>query len=184
MQDEQKPGWTFTAEQQTASSPETQTQNTVLKAEPAVSWTASEFIEHSKTAVWYVVFGFVAAVIITAIYFVTRDILSIISLSIMAIVFMVLAARKPRTLQYRLSDKGIQAGEKFYGMNQFKSFSVIQEGPIRSISLLPLKRFMPSFTIYFSPEDEDKIVNFLSQHLAYEERKQDPVDRLMRSIRF
>jgi hypothetical protein len=159
-------------------------QPTVAQSDAVISWTASEFIEHPKTAMWYVICGFGSAIVIAVIYLVTRDVFSIISLSLLVVVFMIFAARKPRTLQYQLNSKGIQAGERFYSLGQFKSFSVIDEGAIHSIAFTPLKRFMPVFTIYFSPEDENKIVDFLSAHLPYQERQQDPVDRLMRSIRF
>lgn len=200
MEDNNQPGWVFKpgqeqsqAPQQTADQPpndqqmqqpsgqqQTQANNNTGK----ITWTASEFIDHHKTGLWYVGFLGASALAIAIIYFITRDIFSVVILGIFAIVFAAFAARKPRTLQYSLTSNGISIGERHYNFGQFKSFSVIDEGSIRSISLVPLKRFMPTLEIYFAPEDEEKITNFLAEHLPYQERKQDPVDRLMRQIRF
>jgi hypothetical protein len=49
---------------------------------------------------------------------------------------------------------------------------------------MPLKRFATLTTVYYAPEDEDKIVNLLSKHLPLEEHKLDAVDHLMQRIRF
>ena len=63
-------------------------------------------------------------------------------------------------------------------------FLVIQEGGVESIWFTPLKRFMPMVSIYFDPEDGDKIADILSEFLPFENRELDPVDRLMHRIRF
>ncbi len=193
MQDKQQPGWTFTPgqpvpAQQVPQNPPAQPQPSPQLApraqEHAVTWTASEFIEHAKTGSWYAGLLFVAAVGIGIIYLITRDIFSVIALSLFAITFMIFAARKPKVLSYALTDRGIQVGERFYAFEQFRSFAVIDEGAFHSISLLPLKRFMPALSVYYAPEDETRIAQFLGAYLPHEDRKQDAVDRLMHKIRF
>jgi hypothetical protein len=103
---------------------------------------------------------------------------------IVTVLFGVFAARKPRTLNYALDDAGIHIGQKFYSYGDFKSFSVLDEGGLNAIWLMPLKRFMPSLTIYYAPNDEDKIMRVLSSFLPFEDRDHDMVDRLMRKVRF
>jgi hypothetical protein len=78
----------------------------------------------------------------------------------------------------------LRVGEKIYAYNMFKSFSVAQEEGAESINLFPLKRFMPIVSAYFTPQDEDKIVNAIGEHLPLEEHKLDNVDRLARRLRF
>jgi hypothetical protein len=101
-----------------------------------------------------------------------------------AIFLAVAAARKPRVLEYRVDDAGLSIGPKLYTYDQFKSISVIDEGAVPSIHLLPLKRFQPVLTIYFAPTDEDGVVGVLSARLPIEERGIDPIDRFMHRIRF
>lgn len=194
-----QPGWTFSPGQQSPQAAQPVTQQTpapvtpqhaasqqsqALQQSDSIVWSASEFMEHPKGAGWYLAFFAAAIVGIAAIYLLTRDIISVVVLGVFAIVFAVFAARKPRTLQYSLSEGGVKVGERFYQLGNFKSFSLIDEGVMRSISFFPLQRFMPPLTIYFAPEDEDRIASFLADQLPYEERKQDPVDNLMRKIRF
>jgi hypothetical protein len=58
------------------------------------------------------------------------------------------------------------------------------EGAFSSIVLVPLKRFSPLTSIYYAPQDEERITAMLAAHLPYEERKHDPIDKLMQRIRF
>lgn len=184
MQDDNQSGWVFSPGQDSMQQPPTEGSGQPSAPGGDITWTASEFIEHHKTAGWYIGSTLIAVLGIGAVYLITKDVISIVVLGLFAAVFIGFAARKPRTLQYVLRDHTITVGEQQYNLTQFKSFSVIEEGPIRSISLLPLKRFMPTLTIYYALEDEEAITNFLSAQLPYEERKQDSVDRLMRKIRF
>jgi hypothetical protein len=48
----------------------------------------------------------------------------------------------------------------------------------------PLQRFSPLTTIYYDPNDEERIVDLLANRLPMEERKRDAIDRLMWRIRF
>lgn len=187
MQDEQQPGWTFTPGQEqklTYDAPNEEAPKSRVATGKNIDWTASEFIEHEKSASWYGAVSILGIAGIAAVYFITQDLFSVVALFLFGIAFLALGARKPKVLSYSLNDNGIQIGERFYGFDQFRSFAVIDEGSLHSISLLPIKRFMPELSIYFAPDDEDKIVDFLGHRLPFEERKQAMVDQFMRKIRF
>ncbi len=171
-------GWKYTAG---ASQQPSETHPSHFEA---VSWTASEYVSHDKSMGWFIRFGAVALLAIGFIYLLTRDVTSVVLLSILGIVFAVFAGRKPEVLEYSIDNSGIQVGRKLYPINVFRSFSIIQEGAIRSILLMPLKRFMPAISVYYAPEDETKIINALGDLLPHEDRKQDPIDKLMLRIRF
>jgi hypothetical protein len=49
---------------------------------------------------------------------------------------------------------------------------------------MPLKRFMPPLSMYFDPTDEDHIVKVLTSHLPMQDHHHDPIEKLMRMIRF
>ncbi len=61
---------------------------------------------------------------------------------------------------------------------------MVPEGAFSSVVFMPLKRFAPPRTIYYAPEDEDRIVGLLVNRLPLEEHRADAVDGLMRRIRF
>jgi hypothetical protein len=174
------PQWEYKAEEPTTP---TSPQATQARSE-GVAWTASEYVAHQKTAGWYMLLALGAIVGAALVYALTKDKISVVMIVIVAIIFGVFAARQPRVLQYRLDESGLEIGGKFYPYAMFKSFAVIQEGGIESISLMPLKRFMPILSIYFAPDDADKIVDTLGIYLPHEDRQADPIDRLMRRLRF
>lgn len=150
----------------------------------AVTWTASEYIANHKTASWYAMLLLGAAALAGLAYLVAQDITSVVSILLIAILFGVYAGRKPRVLAYRLDHDGLTIAQKFYAYGSFRSFAVMDEGAFSSIVLMPLKRFMPLMTIYFTPEDEEKIVNILADRLPMEPHKRDLIDGFMHKIRF
>jgi hypothetical protein len=157
---------------------------TAVQPQTDINWSASEFIDHSKPSGWYGMFIAGAIVGIVAIYFITRDFISVGVLLIFAVVFLVLSKRKPRVLQYGIGPSGIQIGEKLYPMGMFRAFAIIDEGALHSITVLPLKKISPPLNIYFAPDDERTIIEALGSYLPQEQRQQDMVDRLMRRIHF
>lgn len=159
-------------------------QNPQEQPDSTVSWTASEFIAYQKGVGWYVVALMALLVIGGIIFLITKDYISAIMTSLLIFVFIVFASRKPRVLNYEISDQGIHIGNNLINFSTLKSFAVIDEGSIRSIDLLPLKRFMPSISMYFEPQDELKIVQALGSYLPKEERNQPFIDKLMHKIRF
>ena len=80
--------------------------------------------------------------------------------------------------------RGLRLRGNFYDYGQFRSFAVVPEGTFQSITLMPLKRFMPMLTVYYSPEDEQKITDLLANQLPLENRGRDTLDRFLHHIRF
>jgi len=154
------------------------------KRTESISWTASEFVEHSKGYSWYLGLALAAMVLAALIFIITRDKISTSVVIVAAVAMSIFANRKPRVLEYRLDETGLKIGSKFYGYDYFKSFSVMVEGIIASIYLLPLKRFKPALSIYYDQKDQKKIINILSERLPHEDRHADVVDRFMHRIRF
>jgi hypothetical protein len=149
-----------------------------------VIWTAAEFVEHNKGIGWYGVLALVALVLAVGYYFVTKDYFFTGVIIFTALVFGVYAARKPRSQQYHLSPDGVGVGEKMYGYQNFKNFSIAEDGTIASVVFMPLARFAPPLTIYVSQEVEERVLGYLSLFLPFEQHHTDAIDGLLRRIRF
>ena len=149
-----------------------------------VSWTASEFIAHQKNTGWYGILATVALVASVSIYFLTKDFITTGFVIFGAVILGYYASRQPRELHYQIDERGVVIGDKNYGYNDFRSFSIMTEGAFSSVIFMPLKRFAPLRAIYFAPEQEEQIVNILMTRLPFEEHSHDLVDRLMLRIRF
>lgn len=161
----------------------TQQQPETSSNSDGISWTASEFIAHAKTSGWYAILGGITLVIAGLVYY-FADIFTAIVVIVVAVLFGYMASRKPRELPYIVNEKGVQVDKKLYPYGTFKSFSIIQEEGIESIWFMPLQRFAPGLTIYFAPQEGQKIVDYLGNQLPYEERKPDTIDTIMHRIRF
>ena len=149
-----------------------------------ISWTASEFIAHSKNPGWYVILAVASLILTLVIYVLTKDKVTAVAIVIASLLFGIMASRQPRELEYSVGIDGIHIGPKFYPYSVFKSFSVMQEEGIESIWFMPLKRFMPGLSIYFAPDQGQKIIDVLSEYLPFENRKLDLIDGLMHRLRF
>lgn len=176
-------GWQFKPEPSKKES--AKTESTPKASSPAlVQWTASEYIDHKKGPLWYILLILAAALVTALIYLFTKDVLSSVIILILVGTLAVAAGRKPQVLEYRLDATGLAIGKKYYTYDNFKSFTLEEVGPVKNITFLPMKRFMPSLSIYFAPKDEIKITSALSQFLPYEQRRPSSIDRFMRSIRY
>ncbi len=183
MDEEPQTNWSFQPEAGANEVPAKQ----VRSKKPApkeVSWSASEFIHNHKGFGWYALLILATLVLGVVVYFATKDLMSVIVIAVASVAFGYLAMHKPRELPYRVDGTGIYIGEKFYNFSAFKSFSVLQEGPVGCINLLPLKRLMPEISVYYPLDEEDKIIEILLESLPNEQRKEQGVDRLMKRIRF
>lgn len=174
--------WQFQADDQ----PQAAAQSPAPKqpAGGSVAWTASEFIAHNKSAGWYMLLGLGTLALAAVVYLLTQDKISTAMVMIVAVIFGIFAARKPRELDYSVDSSGIHIRAKSYPYGSFRSFAIVQEEAVESIWLMPLKRFMPIISIYFEPADGKKIAEVLSKFLPIENRQPDPVDKLMHRLRF
>lgn len=171
------------AQEVQAQTPTTNQKTGSLPSEP-IQWQASEFIDHEKDKNWFLILGLGAVAMCVVVYFVSKSIFSAAVVAMAAIAFGITAKQKPRTMKYVLSPHEIKVGDKRYRYDDFKSFSIIQEGALWSIILLPTKRFMPSLTIYFDHNDGEKIFDTLAAQMPNQEKTLDSVDRFMKRIRF
>lgn len=149
-----------------------------------LEWTAPEYASHDKEMGWYALFGFGAIAVITAVYALTRDVITAVSLLVIAAIFAVGAGRKPRMVAYAIDQGGVHVGAKYYAYSAFKSFSLAQDGPMNTVLLLPMKRFMPLVSMGYPPTLQHDIEDTLGSYLPYEQHQPDPVERLMHRVRF
>jgi hypothetical protein len=157
---------------------------TVRSTGPAIRWTASEYVARQKGSNWFVMLAGGSLLIGVIIWFITRDIFSSAGVVIICIAAGVFSARQPQERDYAIDSNGVTIGQKFHPYDVFKSFTILNEDSMSYVSLMPTMRFMPAKALYYSPQDEERILNMLSSFLPYEERDHDFVDRLSHRIRF
>jgi len=149
-----------------------------------LTWTASEFVEHQKSAKWYLYFSIGTIVASVIVYFWTKDIISTITIIVAAFMFGLFATKKPRVQTYRIDEKGFYVAGKLFPFNNFRSFAISHNGAFSSLVFIPLKRFSLLISAYYDPADEAKILDLLEPYLPLEEKRKDLIEDLMWKIRF
>ena len=179
-EDDQSNHWKF-KKSVDKSSEKTKVQNNTID----ISWSALEYAHHEKNTIWYVAMGAVAAGFAILAYFINNGGLTApLAIIVFGFVFGYFAYREPRELEFKIDNKGVSVDGKSYPYTEYKSFMLVQEYDQPSIWLLPLKRFNLIIPIHFHPEDEDIIVETLSNIIPMEARDIDLVTRLMHYLHF
>jgi hypothetical protein len=184
---ETPPSWRFTGSSGDSSRAFNATQSTPMPAaaeQQAIRWTASEYIAHEKSPMWYLAFIGVTSVIAAITFLVTRDYVSTTAIVLICAAMGWYANRKPQVQEYEISSRGVRFAGKGYAFSEFRSFALVQDGSAPSVWLIPLKRIMPPLIMYFEQKDEDKIIDMIGDYLPHEQRDYDLVERFMRYLRF
>lgn len=150
----------------------------------SLSWKASEYVHHNKTTMWFAMGGLLAVVLAVAFWFILKDVTTVVLIIVMSVALFRFANRQPQTMEYTLDSRGLTIGGAEYDFSNFRSFSIMQDNGIFNIELDPLQRYRPSLSIFFAPEDGDKIIDILSNFLPLEEKDPDFIDKLLRKARF
>ena len=150
----------------------------------SISWTASEFIEHSRGKSWYLLLIIGTFILAGLVYVLTKDMFGAIVIVALGTIVASIAHRKPRQVEYHLSGRGIAIGGQDYLYKEFRSFAIVRDGALTSLVLVPLKKFAAPISIFFEPDDEQTIVSVLGNHLPLEQRSADRIDSLSRKLRF
>ena len=153
------------------------------KSHQSITWTASEFIEHQRGASWYALLFLITAVLAAAIYFLIHDYFATAIIIILGILVGLSAGHKPGQTTYELSSSELKVGTRPYPYSQFKSFAIIHEGPLSTITFYPLKRLALPISIFFEAKDESRIVKLIGDHLPLEARGPDRFDNLTRRLK-
>ena len=151
-------------------------------AEPALSWEASEYIDHEKDILWFLGFSIVVLIFLGVAVWVQAWTF-VVLIIIMAIATIVYVRRPPRTMRYSLSETGLHIGPQFHPYHEYRAFGVVDDGSFYAIMLVSTKRFMPATLIYFAEQDGDRIVDTLSTHLPMEDLDLDLADVIIRRLR-
>lgn len=153
-------------------------------SEGSITWTANEFISHRKGAMWYMALVVGALVLAGIVWLLTRDKITAGAIVVAAIMFAIFAAKKPRELECRIDKDGLNIGSRHFRFEQFRSFCVVHQGGVSSLALIPMKRFALLTSVYYDPQDEEKILSIISSYLPIEERKRDLIDDFLWRIRY
>ena len=148
-----------------------------------IAWQAPEGVQAHRTTGWYVAVGFVVLALMALAIFVFNSWTFAILLPIMAVALVLLRSKPSVMVNYAISPKGVYVADRLYDFSEFRAFGLGQDGDQHSAILLPVKRFSPALTIYFSEAEGQDIVDMLGARLPMQEIAPDALEKLIRIIR-
>lgn len=185
--------------QQPQTSPSPQNEPSQLSEEPleaqqAVSgtntdlrepfaWDAPEGVQSQNSIVWYIVFGLIALGLMALSIFILKSVTFAILIPVMAVALILQKSRPVRIINYAISPKGIYVADKLYDFSEFRAFGLLNDRGQHSAIILPVKRFSPGLTIYFSDREGETVVDMLGARLPMQEVKPDALEKLLRWIK-
>jgi hypothetical protein len=156
----------------------------VADNEDSMEWTASGDALLMQAASWRARMSIASLIVGVLVYIITRDLFSTAAVTLIGVTFGMLGGRKPSALHYVIDRRGITIGNRKYHYNEFRAFVVNHEKVGVSLSLVPLKRFLPMLSVPCDPAHIDKIVAVLADHLPMETPSRDAFDRIINRANF
>lgn len=174
------------AQADTEGSSDEQQQDAVESSDPnfqPVQWQSPEYHHGDRGILWFVGFGVVVIALVLVAIFIMQSWSFALLLLAAAAALIVYMRRPPQIIDYVLSEKGLYINDKLHGFAEFKAFGVIHDEHEYSISLIPVRRFQPSVSVYFPEEAGEQIVDILGVRLPMQELKPDAFDKIVRALR-
>lgn len=148
-----------------------------------IAWNAPEGVQVQRGKIWYVMFAVILVGLIALAILVFKNWTFAALLPIMAVALFTLSNKSPQIINYAISPKGVYIADVLHDFSEFRAFGLLHENGQHSIILLPVKRFSPGLTIYFSEAEGEKIVDMLGARLPMQEIKPDALEKLIRLIK-
>lgn len=149
-----------------------------------LTWQASEYVEHEKSAKWFIVLGVIVVILALLAVLLMKNYMFALLIVVMGVAVAVWARRPATEMQYELETGGVSVNGKHFALHDFRAFGLLQDGAIYAVVLLPNKRFSPGVNIYFPHELGEQIVDRLGATLPMETMEPDWIDKLTRKLNF
>ncbi len=137
----------------------------------------------SKKFSWYLIFIASTIVLGGLIYLITRDLITTIVIVFCGIILLAYSIKKPKSVNYKLTDSSLYVSGKAFKISNFKSFSINNHGLDKAISLVPMKRFYPYLYINLNQDVSADVIQRLSQIIPVQKPTLDIFESLLRFIK-
>ncbi len=147
------------------------------------SWTTEEFIKYQKTPLWFVVAGLIGLVVLTIAIFMKSYLFAILILIFSFLVY-IEALRKPRKINFKISNFGIYFLNNFLPFEDLKSFWVFEKPEFPILSLEYKRPLKPKLSIPLGNLEINEVKKVLSEFIEEKEQKESLMDIMAEKLRF
>lgn len=148
----------------------------------AITWTAPDSVKRVFSVAWYLNISlFFIGLIVVSIWWLDSIITAVLFV-VVYIALIIYTKKSPQIVNYSLSDDSLSINNQVFKLENFSSFSIIEDHELYSIVLLPSKRLATSLTITFSRADGEAIVDFLGAAIPMKPFEENLIDKLIRRL--
>lgn len=147
------------------------------------SWHAPEGVRPQRGTIWYVLFGIVTIGLMIVSILLMRSWTFALLIPVMATALLLLSTRAPQTINYSISPKGVYVADALHDFSEFRAFGIMEDQGYFSAVLLPVKRFSPGLTLYFTEDEGEMVVDMLGARLPMQAVNPDLLEKIIRLIR-
>jgi|SRR6056297_91083 len=129
-----------------------------------LKWSFPEAVDYDRSRNWYVIaIGILALMIVYSLFI--ANFLFAIFLILFSVVMMLQVRRTSQSVEFKVLDKGILIGEKFYNWSDIKSFRIINEPKPKRVYFDLRNSVLPDISIPLKVHDSIEVARILKQYL-------------------
>ena len=154
-----------------------------IKQKEALVWTAYEYVYREKSADWYWAVGIIAvSMATTSILF--NNLLFAIFIILSLFTLLLYAKHKPKLIQIKIDERGIEEGKLRYPFGALESFWVEDQFGDAKIILKSVKKTSPYIIVPIENIDPELVRERLRKHLPEEEHNEPLSKKIMEYLGF
>ncbi|MEK7548855.1 MAG: hypothetical protein AAB499_03075 [Patescibacteria group bacterium] len=147
-----------------------------------LAFSVKEFPYHQKNHFWYLGITMLLLVVLLVGLRYGNYTLALVAVALALAIFRV-AKERPRSLDFRLSVRGVYWGKSFFAWHKLKSFWLDNADDRFNLYLEPVN-FSPLVHIVLPTTAVDRVVEFLADHLPFHYHRREPLgDKLNRWLK-
>ncbi|MEK7576575.1 MAG: hypothetical protein AAB482_02665 [Patescibacteria group bacterium] len=150
----------------------------------SIAWKAPEYVYYKKSPDWYWSLGILGAALIGVALWQNNFLFALITL-VGTFAIALYAVRKPRTIEIKISIKGVEIDNTLYPYESLKSFWIFyRPGGVKELSLMSEKMFMPRIAIPIGDIDPVELRDLLIQSIPETAQEESFADAIARWLGF
>lgn len=135
------------------------------KGKLLLSWTFPEFVKYERSKKWYITASSIIILFLLYAVFTFNFLLAVIV--VMAVLVVLIREKSdPKNINFSITERGIEIGEKFYTYRDVKKFSIIYEPPNVKVLYLEFKfKMKPRFSVQLENQNPNEVRKVLKEYL-------------------
>ena len=131
-----------------------------------LDWDYPEYVKPQRGFLWYLVIGVVSIGLILWATLVEQNYIFVGIILIIVIIIFITSRRKPKTMNIKIAEDGVQIGDRFYFYDQIKNFWIAYEPPVIKTLYLNTKSLTkPLFSVPLEKTNPLKLRDILLEYL-------------------